>query len=237
MVLDRNRADVAAIVVTFDADFSGKSINPPVGADLVWSPTNAEPSVLAVINGAKHTLAIENEEMNDPAVTNALAAAARRGVRVEITMTADPEWNEALGELAQAGVHIRLYPNRTGVLYIHAKALVADAGRRDQRALVGSQNFSVASLNYNRAPTLPSSRSSTPRSPPTTLTPQPTLRPPARPGRRLPERQGAPPPQASTTRPDTRTTSTCTRTSPISRRPRQPAVTPTATRPTARATH
>jgi phosphatidylserine/phosphatidylglycerophosphate/cardiolipin synthase-like enzyme len=88
--------------------------------------------------------------MNDPAVTGALAAAARRGVRVEITMTADPEWNEALGELAQAGARIRLYANSNGVLYIHAKALVADAGWRDERVLVGSQNFSVASLNYNR---------------------------------------------------------------------------------------
>ncbi len=150
VVLDTNRADVTAIVATFDADFTGRSIDPPVGADLVWSPTNAESSALSVITGAKRTLDVENEEMDDPAVTSALAAAARRGVRVEITMTADPEWNEALRELARAGARIRLYANRNGALYIHAKALVADAGRRDQRVLVGSQNFSAASLNYNR---------------------------------------------------------------------------------------
>ena len=35
-------------------------------------------------------------------------------------------------------------------MYIHAKAIVADAGRSGQRVLVGSQNFSVASLGYNR---------------------------------------------------------------------------------------
>jgi len=35
-------------------------------------------------------------------------------------------------------------------LYIHAKVIVADAGRSGERALVGSQNFSVASLDYNR---------------------------------------------------------------------------------------
>jgi phosphatidylserine/phosphatidylglycerophosphate/cardiolipin synthase-like enzyme len=150
VVLDTNRADVAAIVATFDADFAGTSIKPPVGTDLVWSPTNAESSALSVINGAKRTLAIENEEMNDPTVTRALAAAAGRGVRVEITMTADPKWNQVLGELAQAGARIRLYANSNGVLYIHAKAIVADAGRPGQRALVGSQNFSVASLNDNR---------------------------------------------------------------------------------------
>jgi phosphatidylserine/phosphatidylglycerophosphate/cardiolipin synthase-like enzyme len=79
-VIDTAHADVAAIVATFDADFAGTAITPPDGADLVWSPTNAQASVLSVINGARHTLAVEDEEMDDPAVTSALAAAARRGV-------------------------------------------------------------------------------------------------------------------------------------------------------------
>ncbi len=149
-VVDTGRADVAAIVATFDADFAGQAITPPDGADLVWSPTNAQASVLSVINGAKHTLAVEDEEMDDPAVTAALAAAARRGVHVTITMTADSEWDGAFTELAHAGAHVHLYPDDSSALYIHAKAIVADAGRSGQRVLVGSQNFSVASLDYNR---------------------------------------------------------------------------------------
>jgi len=148
-VIDTNGADVAAIAATFNADFSGAAITPPNGADLVWSPTNAEASILSVINGAARTLAVEDEEMDDPAVTDALAAAARRGVQVTITMTANSEWDQALTQLAQAGAHVRLYPY-SGALYIHAKAIVADAGLADQQALVGSQNFSVASLDYNR---------------------------------------------------------------------------------------
>ena len=149
-MIDTNRADVAAILATFNADFDGRAITPPDGTDLVWSPTNAQASVLTIINGATHTLAVEDEEMDDPAVTSALAAAARRGVQVKITMTADPEWDQAFTELARAGVHIRLYPDNDSALYIHAKAIVADAGRARQRVLVGSQNFSVASLGYNR---------------------------------------------------------------------------------------
>jgi hypothetical protein len=43
-------------------------------------------------------------------------------------MTADSEWDAAFAELAQAGAHIRLYPDDSGALYIHAKAIVADAG-------------------------------------------------------------------------------------------------------------
>jgi cardiolipin synthase A/B len=149
-VIDTGHADVAAIVATFDADFAGTAITPPDGTDLVWSPTNAQASVLSVIKGAAHTLAVEDEEMDDPAVTSALAAAARRGVNVSITMTADSEWDSAFNQLTQAGAHIRLYADNSSTLYIHAKAIVADAGRSDQRVLVGSQNFSVASLDYNR---------------------------------------------------------------------------------------
>jgi cardiolipin synthase A/B len=149
-VIDTGRSDVAAIVATFNADFAGRAITPPDGADLVWSPTNAKAEVLSVIDGAKHTLAAEDEEMDDPAVTSALAAAARRGVHVTITMTADSEWDQAFTELARAGAHIRLYADNSSSLYIHAKVIVADGGRSGQRALVGSQNFSVASLGYNR---------------------------------------------------------------------------------------
>jgi cardiolipin synthase len=149
-VIDTQHADIAAIVATFNADFAHRAITPPDGTDLVWSPTNAQASVLSVINGAARTLAVEDEEMDDPAVTSALAAAARRGVNVKITMTADSEWDQAFTELAKAGAHVRLYADDSSALYIHAKAIVADAGRPGQRVLVGSQNFSVASLDYNR---------------------------------------------------------------------------------------
>jgi phosphatidylserine/phosphatidylglycerophosphate/cardiolipin synthase-like enzyme len=149
-VIDTGRADVAAIVATFNADFAGRAITPPDGADLVWSPTNAKASVLSVIDGAKHTLAVEDEEMDDPAVTAALAAAARRGVHVTITMTADSEWDQAFTELARAGAHIRLYPDTASALYIHAKAIEADAGRCGQRVLAGGQDFSVGRRGDNR---------------------------------------------------------------------------------------
>jgi cardiolipin synthase A/B len=149
-VIDTGHADVAAIVATFNADFAHKAIRPPDGTGLVWSPTNAQSSILAVINGAHRTLAVENEEMDDSAVTAALERAARRGVDVTVVMTADSEWDTAFAELKSAGVHVRLFPDSSGALYIHAKAVVADAGHSGQQVLVGSENFSEASLDYNR---------------------------------------------------------------------------------------
>ena len=149
-VVDTRPADVHAIVATFNADFAHRSITPPDGADLVWSPTNSQASILAVIDGAKHTLSVENEEMDDATITSALAAAARRGVDVKVVMTAESEWDSAFNQLVKAGVHVRLYADSDNVLYIHAKAVVADAGRSDQQVFVGSENFSTASLHYNR---------------------------------------------------------------------------------------
>ena len=126
-VIDTSRTDVSAIADAFNADFVGRSITPPDGSNLVWSPANAQASVLSVINHSAHTLAVENEEMGDLAVTSALAAAARRGVNVKIVMTADAEWDHAFSELSSAGAHIRLYPDSGRFLYVHAKVIIADA--------------------------------------------------------------------------------------------------------------
>jgi phosphatidylserine/phosphatidylglycerophosphate/cardiolipin synthase-like enzyme len=35
-------------------------------------------------------------------------------------------------------------------LYIHAKVIVVDAGTASEKAFVGSENFSTASMGYNR---------------------------------------------------------------------------------------
>ena len=65
-------------------------------------------------------------------------------------MTADSTWNSAFDALTEAGVEIRTYPDSPDQLYIHAKAIAADAGLTSSAAFVGSQNFSTASLDYNR---------------------------------------------------------------------------------------
>jgi phosphatidylserine/phosphatidylglycerophosphate/cardiolipin synthase-like enzyme len=149
-VFDTSRKDVAAVVATFNADFAHRKITPPDGADLVWSPTNSQAAILAVINAARHTLSIENEEMAYSVIITAIEHAARRGVSVKITMTEDSSWNSAFTALTRAGAHVRLYRNSSRVLYIHAKAVVADAGLSDQQVYLGSENFSFSSLRRNR---------------------------------------------------------------------------------------
>jgi phosphatidylserine/phosphatidylglycerophosphate/cardiolipin synthase-like enzyme len=148
-VLDHIPSDLAAMEATFNADYDGTEIDPPSGADLVRSPSTSLPDLLALIAGTKHQLLVENEEMGNSDVVDALAAAARRGVNVDVCMTDSGSWASAFGELTAAGVDIRVY-SPSAALYIHAKVLVRDPGLSDQEAFAGSQNFSAESLRYNR---------------------------------------------------------------------------------------
>ncbi len=149
-VVDTNAADVAAIQKVFNADFSHTAITPPTGADLVWSPTNAQSKILGLINGAKHSLRIYSEEMDDTAVENALISAARRGVAVRLVgENEDGEYDSAYSSLASAGVKIRYYSDPSG-FYIHGKVIEADYNTGTAKIFVGSENFSSTSLTENR---------------------------------------------------------------------------------------
>jgi len=143
-VLDSDPNDVAAIETAFNTDWNGNDTVAQAGDDLVWSP-NAREQLLALINGANHSLEIYNEEMADPEIIGALAAAAERDVDVEIVMTYSSSWKSGFEALSSAGAHVRTY-TASAPLYIHAKVIIAD----NTQAFVGSQNFSSTSLDQNR---------------------------------------------------------------------------------------
>jgi phosphatidylserine/phosphatidylglycerophosphate/cardiolipin synthase-like enzyme len=149
-VMDHAPSDVAAIESVFDADFSGdQSARTPPGLDLVWSP-GSEQALLALIGSARRSLDVENEEMANGQVVAALSAAARSGVVTRVTMTYDSDYSSELSELVAAGVGVHVYPSTSSVLYIHAKVIIVDAGSSTEKAFVGSENFSTASMGYNR---------------------------------------------------------------------------------------
>ena len=64
-------------------------------------------------------------------------------------MTDQTDWHSAFATLVAAHAAVRVYASNAS-LYIHAKVVIADAGTPHQRAFVGSENFSNASLNSNR---------------------------------------------------------------------------------------
>jgi len=150
-IVDGDRRDVLSIEHTFNGDWNGSGVvgtgnDGDRGDDLVWSP-GAASALIALINGAKKSLYVYNEEMADMDVAKALIDAAGRGVAVYVDMTGADEWKWEFKELATAGVHIRTYADADDApLYIHAKMIIAD----DARAFVGSENFSAGSLDSNR---------------------------------------------------------------------------------------
>ena len=150
-IIQNNATDIAAIEATFSKDYAHDSVTPSNGADLVWSPTNSQTSLLAIINNAQTSLLVENEEMSDTAIVDALEDAAKAGVSVTVVMTNDDnEYKTEFNALQKAGVKISTYPDNDTALYIHAKAIVADYGTSSAAAFVGSENFSSASLTENR---------------------------------------------------------------------------------------
>ena len=149
-VADHNPADVASIESVFNADYEGdQSAATPSATDLVWSP-GSEPALLALIASARHTLLVENEEMANSEVVSALVAAARSGIVTHLIMTDDSAYGANFSKLVASGVDVHLYPDTASALYIHAKVIVVDAGTATEKAFVGSENFSTASMGYNR---------------------------------------------------------------------------------------
>ena len=146
-VEDTRPLDVAAISSTFDADFSHHNAAPKSAGGLVWSPGSTS-ALVNLIASAKKTLLVENEEMDNATIEGAMMAAAKRGVVVKVVMTYSSEWKAALTQMEGAGVRVSTL--RESQIYIHAKVICADCTATGGTAFLGSENFSVSSLVYNR---------------------------------------------------------------------------------------
>ena len=146
-VEDTTPSDVAAISSTFAADFAHESAAPVASGGLVWSPGSAT-ALVGLIDGARYSLLVENEEMDNSTIEQSLIGAAERGVAVKVVMTYSSEWASALAQLERAGVKVSTTSG--SYLYIHAKVICADCTATAGTVFIGSENFSTSSLWYNR---------------------------------------------------------------------------------------
>jgi phosphatidylserine/phosphatidylglycerophosphate/cardiolipin synthase-like enzyme len=161
-LIENDPVDIAAIQATFNADYaagtpssgvagtSDYSYSPAAGDDLIWSPTTAQAAMLGIINNARSTLVVENEEMGASNIVSALEAASQRGVSVHVAMVSQSSYSSEFRALEAAGCGVHVYPNTQTGFYIHAKAVVADYGLPTQSVYMGSINYSTASMTENR---------------------------------------------------------------------------------------
>jgi len=150
VVTDRP-ATVAGVEATFDADFRHDHRPPtrgvvPKGSELIWSP-GAQRPLVRLIGSARPgtTLHAEDEQLDSAAIDQALVAAAKRGVTVDLTMTNNPDWAAAFDTLVAGGVHVSLYAP-TDALYIQSKAISVNG----RTVYVGSINFTTAMMEADR---------------------------------------------------------------------------------------
>ena len=153
----------AGIIAEFNSVFAtdlqnaqnGGNLTPPLSnPNLVWSPINSEAKLVDLINASRKTVQVTVENLGNPRFQAALVNAVRRGVQV---VTETPECifgdqgnrnDEFIRGLISVGARSRLMPmpNTVALPYMHAKSIVVDG----YVAFLGSENFSVNSLNYAR---------------------------------------------------------------------------------------
>ncbi|MDA8336497.1 MAG: phosphatidylserine/phosphatidylglycerophosphate/cardiolipin synthase family protein [Peptococcaceae bacterium] len=132
-------ATVAAMAAVFDSDWNGTATGSGPRAALVLSP-GAQGVLLHLIDSAKNQVLIETEEFGDvPAIKAALVARARAGAHVAIILPPGAKANTR--DLAAAGVTVLQLTKP----YVHAKMILTD-----DQVFIGSQNFSLTSLDHNR---------------------------------------------------------------------------------------
>jgi phosphatidylserine/phosphatidylglycerophosphate/cardiolipin synthase-like enzyme len=138
--IDDDGADVAAAEAVFAADEIGDVAG--TAGRVITSPDASRTVLAGLIDRAEQALAIEAEELTDPAIVAALLAARARGVAVTLVWPGPPDAGAAFAKLAAAGATVRALADPT----IHAKVVVADG----RRLYLGSANFTPTSLDRNR---------------------------------------------------------------------------------------
>ncbi len=135
-------ADVAAI---FDADWAGEGVEVSADSPLALSPQNSRERITALIEGAQHSLWLEEATLLDEDITKTLIETAKRGVDVRFIAPQREEDDVAednLKRVADAGGQVAWLADP----YVHAKVILADG----KRAFVGSVNLSFTSFELNR---------------------------------------------------------------------------------------
>jgi phosphatidylserine/phosphatidylglycerophosphate/cardiolipin synthase-like enzyme len=116
----------------------------------VWCPRYGRERIAEFIDGAKHTLFVQNERYQDAVIVEHLVRAKMRGVKVHVMTRPSHSLRaeklvEGIGDLRimkDVGIGVR----KIRRLKLHAKMLLADKSR----AIIGSINLSPGSFDSRR---------------------------------------------------------------------------------------
>ncbi|MEO8439666.1 MAG: phospholipase D-like domain-containing protein [Spartobacteria bacterium] len=149
-VITTHQHEVDEVVAGFEADWHRKDFDPGHNAHLIWCRGNGRERIARLIDGAKHTLFVQNERYQDSVIIERLVRAATRGVKVHVM--ARPPHSLKKEKLVEGVGGLRIMDD-VGIkihklkhLKLHGKMLLADG----VRAIVGSINLAPGSFDDRR---------------------------------------------------------------------------------------
>ncbi len=110
---------------------------------------NAEAMIVACIRQAKHQILVQAFSFTSRALANALIAAKRRGVEVQVMADREQTFSgeaSRIPELVRAGIPVMLEVRYQSA---HNKIMVMDAGSADAAVITGSYNWTYAAQHKN----------------------------------------------------------------------------------------
>jgi phosphatidylserine/phosphatidylglycerophosphate/cardiolipin synthase-like enzyme len=147
----RRKAECLLLALLFAAPATASETLPAAGTvEVAFSPAHEpEKLILRVIDAARKTLHVQIYVFTSKPVANALIAAHRRGVAVEVLADAKMNAREsgnAIPLLLAAGVPVAY---ETAYAAAHNKVLIVDADGPNCSVLTGSYNFTWSAANRN----------------------------------------------------------------------------------------
>jgi phosphatidylserine/phosphatidylglycerophosphate/cardiolipin synthase-like enzyme len=149
-IVTAHKHEVDEIARCFDADWNRKKFDTGENSHLIWCVGNGRQRLGRLIDGAKHSLWLQNERYQDPTIIEHLVRAHARGVKIHImaraphTLKRDKliEGVSGLRTLQDLGAKIHKLKH----IKLHAKLILAD----DKRAIIGSINLAPGSFDSRR---------------------------------------------------------------------------------------
>jgi len=149
-VVSTHGPEVKEIIDCFEADWARKPFQVDNDTLLIWCNGNGRDRIARFIDGAKHTLFVQNERYQDAVIIERLVRARERGVKVHV-MARPPhklkkeKLIEGVGGLRiMDDVGIKVHKLKH--LKLHGKMLLADSSR----AIIGSINLAPGSFDSRR---------------------------------------------------------------------------------------
>jgi phosphatidylserine/phosphatidylglycerophosphate/cardiolipin synthase-like enzyme len=149
-VVTSHAHEVQEIIECFEADWRRKEFCSGDHSHLVWCIGNGRQRLGRLIDGAKHSIWLQNERYQDPTVIEHLVRAVRRGVKAHIMA---PRLRKLKQEkLVEAVSGLRILADvgakvhKPKGLRHHGKALMTDSSR----AIIGSMNIAPGTFDSRR---------------------------------------------------------------------------------------